>query len=733
MSRMKPTSRRLAALAGLLLALPTALQAAEAPPRPKVGLVLSGGGARGAAHVGVLEVLDRLHVPVDCVAGTSMGALVAGAWVAGVPPQTMRQELGRADWNDMFQDNPEYAELNFRNKQLERRFLSGTESGIGTAGLIGAQGVVTGQKIKLFFNQIVRAQAGERDLGKLPLPLSMVATDIGTGERVVLRSGSLTQAMRASMAVPGLLLPLDLDGRRLVDGGIVDNLPVGEVRQRCGAEVVIAVNVGSPLLKAEEVTGVLSLTAQMVAILTEQNVAQSLATLKDGDVYIKPDLDGITAADFDRSAEAADRGRAAAEALAPALARLAVPEAQYAAWRRRLEDHRPDVDRVDEIQIAGLQRVGPEALRRHLTQREGEPLDAEALNRDLVRAYGDGYYQGVDYTLLTQRGRRVLRITPIEKPWGPDYVRLGLNFDSNVSQGSTYSLRAGYQKTWLNTLGGEALLEAEIGNVSAAGLTLYQPLESTQFWFAQFDAGYRRERADVFEDDQRIAEYQVSRDSVELQLGANLGLFGQARVGWRHGELRPRVDTGDASLPSVREPLDGWTAALDLDQLDRLHFPTAGWAARLGWFSSSQRDYNRLEADARLAWSYGDWVLGSRATWTGSTRGALPVWDAATLGGFLNMSAYASGQLRGDEMRYGQLRAERIVGRLPLGLRGDMRFGIAWERARFGLLYTETQRTGWLDSATAYLGGETPIGAVYIGAGRSRDGASNAYLFIGTP
>ncbi|MBZ8138523.1 patatin [Rubrivivax gelatinosus] len=731
MPDMTTTSLRLATLAALLALVP-ALHA-EPAPRPRVGLVLSGGGARGAAHVGVLEVLDRLQVPVDCVAGTSMGALVAGAWVAGVPPQTMREELGKANWHDMFLDNPDYVELNYRNKQLERRFLAGSENGVGVDGLVGAQGVVTGQKIKLFFNTIVRAHAGERDLARLPLPLSMIATDIGSGERVVLRSGSLTQAMRASMAVPGLLLPLEIDGRRLVDGGIVDNLPVGEVRERCGAEVVIAVNVGSPLLKAEEVTGVLSLTAQMVAILTEQNVSQSLATLKDGDIYIKPDLSGLGAADFDRSAEAADRGRAAAETLAPALARLAVPAEQYAAWRRRLEDHRPDIDRVDEIEIAGLKRVSPDALRRHLQQHVGAPLDTVALNRDLVRAYGDGYYQGVDYTLLTVRGKRVLRITPVEKPWGPDYLRLGLNFDSNISQGSSYSLRAGYQKTWLNSLGAEALLEAEIGNVSAASLELYQPLEPTQFWFVQATAGYRRERADIFEDDRRIAEYQVSRDTLELRLGANLGLFGQASVGWRDGSVRPRVDTGDASLPSFSQPLDGWIATLDLDQLDQLHFPSSGWAARLGWFSSTARDYARLDADARLAWSYGDWVLGTRASWIGSTRGTLPVWDAATLGGFLNMSAYASGQLRGDELRYGQLRAERIVGRLPLGLRGDMRFGMAWERARLGLLYTETQRSGWLDSATAYLGGETPIGAVYVGVGRSRDGASNAYLFIGTP
>ena len=159
-------------------------------------------------------------------------------------------------------------------------------------------GVVAGQKIKLFFNQLVRADAGLRDMATLPLPVSIIATDIGTGERVVLRSGSLSQAMRASMSVPGLMAPFDREGRKLVDGGLVDNVPIREVRERCQAEVVIAVNVGSPLLKPEEIGGLLSVSAQMVAILTEQNVSQSLATLTPNDIYIKPDLAGITAADF---------------------------------------------------------------------------------------------------------------------------------------------------------------------------------------------------------------------------------------------------------------------------------------------------------------------------------------------------------------------------------------------------------------------------------------------------
>ncbi len=719
-------------------AMPEAAPAAPAPVpvRPRVGLVLGGGGARGAAHIGVLEVLEQLHVPVDCVAGTSMGALVAGAWAAGLDPATMRKELARADWADMFQDNPDYSELNVRNKRLSQRFLPGTESGVTDSGLAGPPGVVSGQKIKLFFNQLVRADTGERDLGELRLPVSIIATDIGTGERVVLRSGSLTQAMRASMSVPGLMAPLDHGGRKLVDGGLVDNVPIREVRERCNADVVIAVNVGSPLLKPEQVSGLLSVSAQMVAILTEQNVGLSLATLKPGDIYIKPEMGSITATDFARSAEAADRGRSAAEAQSAALARLAVDAAEFSVWQQRFEGRRPDAQRVDAIEIAGLKRVNPETVTRYLRQRTGEPLDTGALNRDLLRAYGDGGYEGVDYALLTEHDRHVLRITPLEKRWGPDYLRFAVNLDSNLSQGSSYGLRAGYQKTWLNALGGELLFSGEIGSNTGAGVEWMQPLDAAQRSFVQTSASYRRVRRDVFQNDDRISEYRVGTATLDLLAGINIGLLGQARLGWQDSHIAASIDTGVPVLPEQTVHVAGWLAALELDQLNRLYFPSRGWALRTSWFESSQRDYSKLALELRAAWQFdgwGPWVLGSRLAYTGSTRGALPAYDAGFLGGFLNLSGFATGQVIGDKLRYGQIRAERIIGNAPLGLRGDLRLGLALEAGKVGTPYTETGRKGWLNSSTVFLGGETSLGPVYLGIGHAGSGQTNAYLFIGTP
>lgn len=718
---------------------PTGADAPVAGLRPRVGLVLGGGGARGAAHIGVLEVLERLRIPVDCVAGTSMGALVAGAWAAGLSPQEMRHALAQADWADMFQDNPGFGELNYRSKRLQQRFLPGSETGISLDGLATPPGVVSGQKIKLFFNQLVRADTGERELQQLPLPVSIIATDIGTGARIVLRDGSLTLAMRASMSVPGLLAPLDYRGHKLVDGGLVDNLPIREVRERCGAQVVIAVNVGSPPLRPEQVTGLLSITAQVIALLTEQNVQGSLALLQPQDVYIKPELGSVGPGDFQRHAEAADLGRVAAEALAERLAPLRVDAAQYAAWQRSVAVHQALAPRVDAVEIAGLQRVNPEVLRRYIEQREGAPIDAETLNRDLLRAYGDGHYEEVDYELVTRQGRHILRVLPVEKRWGPDFLRLGLRLDTNLSQGSTYQLRAGYQKTWLNRLGGELLLVGEVGNSNGVSGEWFQPVDSAQRFFVAATAEYRRERNDYWLFERRIAEYRSIRSRVDLGAGVSFSLLGQLRLGWRETQVRNRLETGSVDI--LRELADatserangGWLLALDLDQTDRLYFPRQGWALQASYYDSARREYSRLALELRAAVPWESYVLSARASWVGSLRGQLPLNDAARLGGLLNLTGFASGQLIGDDVSYAQLRAERIVGRAPLGLRGDLRLGVALEAGKVAVPYARQRDEGWLHSVAVYLGGETPVGPVFLGIGRGSGNSVNAYLVLGVP
>ncbi len=724
----------LAGLAALVLAGSAWAQAAAEVPRPRVGLVLGGGGARGAAHIGVLEVLERLRVPVDCVAGTSMGGLVAGAFAAGLTPGEMRTAMAAADWGDMFQDNPAFYDMSYRNKRLSQAFLPGTELGVTDKGLQYAPGVVTGQKIKAFFNQLVRADRGERVIEDLKLPLSIIATDIGTGNRVVMRDGSLTQAMRASMSVPGLMAPVERDGHQLVDGGLVDNVPIREVRERCQADVVIAVNVGSPLLKPEQIGSLLSVTAQMVNILTEQNVTHSLATLKPTDIYIKPDLEGITAGDFPRANETADRGRSAATAVAEQLKRLSVSEAQYASWWRPIDSPETPPRRIDEIEVVGLKKVNPADVDRQISQKVGQPLDTEALNADLLRVYGEGFYERVDYNLVTLRDRNILRVTPVEKAWGPDYLRFGFALESNFGTGSSYQLRAAYHKTWIDALGAELIVSVEIGNTMRLAANYYQPLEATQTYFISPTLWAQRQNIYVFENDKRLAEFDIYDYTARLPVGVRIGTLGQAAIGWEQTRKHAETSIGSPLIPSYTVTYGGWFAALDLDRLDRIFVPRSGWAFTARYFDSQAQGFSKLQADVQGAWPVGGFVIQGRAAYVGSPAGQLPAYDPARLGGFLNMSAFARDQMIGDNTSYAGLRIEKIIGTLPLGLRGDMRLGVALEVSRMGTRYTETELKPRQDSVGMYLGGETPIGPVFVGYGYSpSSGYSNAYLLIGVP
>ena len=335
--------------------------------------------------------------------------------------------------------------------------------------------------------------------------------------------------------------------------------------------------------------------------------------------------------------------------------------------------------------------------------------------------------------MLGTHERRLLRITPIEKPWGPDFLRLGFNLESNLDQGSTYSLRVGYQRTWMNRLGGELLLHGQFGNTSEAGAQWYQPLEAEQRAFFGTSIAHRRNRADLYENDVRIAQYSLQTTTTEWHTGLNIGTLGQLRLGWRDQRRTGKVETGTPAVSGERLKNRGWALGLDFDQLDRLYIPTSGWAMKVDLIEPSNREYTRLNLSAQAAKRVGQWVLGARATYTGASRGRLPTADAATLGGFMNLSAYAPGQLFGDDIHYSHVRAERIVGTLPLGLRGDMRMGLALESGRVGVPYSETARTGVLHSATLYVGGETPLGPVYIGLAQGKVGLSKIYLFLGTP
>lgn len=713
---------------------PAASSVSPPPPgqRPRIGLVLGGGGARGTAHIGVLEVLERLRIPVDCVAGTSMGALVAGAWASGVSPGLMRTRLAAVDWRDLFEDNPSHAETNYRERRLAQSYYPGLELGVTNDGIRAAHGVVGGQKIKLFFNTLVGADRGERRIENLALPVAIVATDIGTGDKVVFRSGELSTAMRASMSVPALLSPVPYQGRSLVDGGLVDNLPIDEVMAICQPQVVIAVDVGSPLAKPEDVTTVGAITGQTIGVLTEQNAERSRAMLKPGDVYIRPALPDITAADFNKFRAGAESGRQAAEAQAAALARYSLPPAQYEVWANRFRTPPAPLPRVDEVQVTGLKRINPQFVLRHIRVRPGDQFDPVRLERDLARVYGDGDVENVDYNLVGDNGRTILRIVVTEKTWGPDYLRSGV-FVEATDKETEFALRAAYHRKWVNALGAEWLTGFQLGERSSLYTEFYQPLEARQRWFVEPAIGISRDRLNIYEDNERIAEYLIRQQRAFFNLGANIGVLGALRVGYLYRKLDASVETGAPRLPTGENTRKGWQAILEFDQFNRAFFPSSGWYARLAYYDAQDEDYSRLSADLRLARSWDPYVVNARFGYLGSPRGRLPLADAGGLGGFLSLSGYVRDQILAGDIRFASVRGERVIGRMPLGLSGDLRIGVSLEAGRARDRLTETRLEGWQQAAALYLGGETPFGPLYLGYGYAKGGRNSLYLFLGLP
>lgn len=728
---------RRSAFLALIAALACAPAVGQLPPR--VGLVLGGGGARGGAHIGVLEVLEEMRVPVSCIAGTSMGALVGGAYAAGVSPGDIVQIVDKTDWATMFDDSAGRDQVNIRRKDLDDRFYSGIEFGISGEGLKFREGAVAGEKLKLFFNQLVRADLGDRAIEQLRMPLAIIATDIGSGERVAIRSGNLTSAMRASMSVPGLIAPVLREGRKLVDGGLTDNLPIAEARDLCQADVLIVVNVGSPLFNPDEVKGIVTVLGQVVNLLTEQNVARSLAQLRPGDVYIRPNLGDITSTAFTRQIDAAERGRVAAREASGELKRFSVAPEVYASWQSRIrmaEVHQAPI--VDQVVIGPTRFVNAETIRRGIRQQEGKPLDAPKLADDLVREFEQGDLNSLDYNVVRTRDKTILRITPVEKPWGPNYLRFGLNLDSDFRSESTYNFRALYRGTWMNVYGGEWLVGAQIGSQQGIDTEFYQPLDKRHRWFVRPYASTQLSKAPLYFEGDRTAVYRIQQNAAGVEAGANLGVHGQVKVGWVERRIGAILDTGPEAFLNLTERLGGPTAAVAIDTYDQPFFPTRGLKLDVTHFDAQRvtgggAKYSRSEARFGAAYSLGRWVVLGGLEGGAALKGEVPLGDAFTLGGPRRLSGFANNQMRGGDYVFGRLEGQyRLNFGTPLyGL--TVLAGISVEAGKMNRQFTETSLEGWQRSFGAYLAATTPLGPVYFGVADAKNGRGRFYLFIGTP
>ncbi len=718
-----------------------AAPAAAAPPRvagrPRIGLVLSGGGGRGAAHLGVLKVLEELRIPIDMIAGTSMGSIVGAAYASGVPLKDLEAAIATISNRTLFSDTLPRQDQSPRRKQDDELPLFGPELGFANAALALPKGAVSGLGIEAVLRRLI-ANSNQATIEQLPIPFRAVATDIVTGQMVVFERGDVVAAVRASMSVPGAIAPAEIGGRMLVDGGLVRNLPVDVVRQ-LGADVVIAVNLGTPLLKRDQIGSILSISSQVVNILTEQNVQASLAQLGPDDVLVQPELGDYSAADFDNLIKTVPIGEAAARKVAPQLARWSMSPEAFAVLRgqRNALLEPLAATPVDEIRIQGLKRVNPEVIAAALETRAGRPVDPAALERDLLSIYGRGDFERVGYSLLEEHGRRVLAVDAVEKGWGPQYVRFGLGLSTDFSGDAYFNLLVSHRRTWVDALGAEWRNDLQIGRSMRYLSELYQPLDIAQRFFVapRIDLGQRP--LDVYQDRNRVARFSVRTVRAALDLGSAMGSYGEARIGLMRGFSDYELDTGLSTLvPDVtRFQLGGVNVRLRFDRLDNAAFPREGFAGSLDLMSSrttfgASNDYTRWEASMLGASSLGRHTLRWAMKGGGRLgRQELPGYEMFSWGGFLQMSGYRTGQLTGRELVFGRL--VYVYKLVDQPIFEGVHVGFSLEAARLrdgffpGLVHAK--------STSMFVGFDSPIGPMFVALGAAADGNRALYLFLGKP
>ena len=707
-----------------------------AQDRSRVGLALSGGGARGAAHVGVIRELEALRIPVDCIAGTSMGAIVGGLYASGMSADEIEVLMNRIDWEETLRDRPPRQDLTFRRKQDDRSFLVKFNLGLKNGNFAVPKGLVQGQKQNMILKSATLPVSGIHDFDRLPIPFRALATDIETGASIAIEQGNLAAAIQASMSAPGVFSPREIGGRLLVDGGISNNLPINVVREM-GADIVIAVDIAFPLVSREELDSGLEIANQMLTILMRQQSLSEKKTLTAGDVLIEPDLGSMDSSDFSRLRETIRIGAQSVQARSGSLARLSLAETQYQQHLASRAAIRPGNPVIDYVTVVNGSRLSPRVIERRLSAGAGQALDQATLEKDIARIYGLDTFEQVDYEIVSEGDRTGLEVRTTAKSWGPSFVDFGLSLEEDFEGSSDYTFAARFTRAELNRLGGEWRVDTQVGQRTRFFTEFYQPLDLDTRFFLAPQIELSRTNIGVFENGRRTSEFRISSAGAGLDFGRNLGNWGEFRIGFRRsaGRAVPRV--GAANLPDFDFNSGGWFTTFAVDWLDDSDFPGDGQLASISW----QAERTSLGADLssdilRLNWlgahSWGKHTLLANMRFASAVDDVLALQNTFNLGGLFNLSGYSTDELAGRQLGlarlvyYKQIAMGRLAAlSLPVYAGGSLEAGNVWQNRE------EVSLGDLRYGSNLFLGIDTPLGPVYLAVGFSEGGETAGYFYLG--
>ena len=711
--------------------------------RPKIALVLSGGGARGGAHVGVLKVLEENRIPIDIVVGTSMGSFVGGLYVAGKTPQEIEEMLTTTDWKEYIRTDFDRPDTPMRKKNIDYTYQGRLGVGINADNeLVLPTGVLRRQPMLLKFMELTQSVHGITDFDKMSIPYRAVATNIKNGDAVVLKSGSLAKAIYASSSIPGGFQPINIDGIDLVDGGVSDNIPIAVARDM-GADIIIAVDVSENFDKELDVNSYFVVMGQLVNILMRKNANESISSLSEKDILITPDLEGFSGLDADKYAAIIQKGVESTEKNIFKLKHLSISETEYLEYKKKYrQTHLFKKPIVDEIKIINPTYIANESIRKRIKQRVGEELNEMLLRANLLHLYNMMIFDSIDYELQKIDGKNVLLITTTPGWDNHGEVRFALGVEDDFAGHSAYSLKIGYTMFGINSLGAEWKSDFEIGRYEKAYTEFYQPLDTMQRYYLRPSLKYEGV-TDIFPS-HALGNQEITstREGGSLAFGAHVTTDYEFEVGI--SKYKDYLSIPSAAILGIESKYNydaiPLYALINIDNLDNVNFPKEGMKSELKWTKEmselgSDYGYEQLYFDLEVPFTFyaNNITMFVKAGTTYTNDDVLRLAGTYTLGGLFNLSGYAPYSFNGDDMfltvfKYTyELKDGGFFGTLnaPLYAGFSLESGNTWENGddiTFDSLH---------NSATIYVAADTVLGPLYLAYGSSFEGEHSAYLYLG--
>ncbi|MEZ9697998.1 patatin-like phospholipase family protein [Vibrio sp. 10N.261.46.E12] len=741
-------------------------QAEQAHKRPTVAVVLAGGGAKGAAHIGVLKALEEMRIPVDYITGTSMGSYVGGLYATGMSAGEIESFIYTVDWNRGYRDRVNRSERRVRDKEYEDRYQLNTDLGLGWGEIKARKGVVQGQNMLRILRETTGNLSPLDSFDHLAIPYRSVATDIIELEEVVIDHGHLVDAMMASMSVPGALPPYSLDGRMLVDGGVTNNMPV-DVARAMGADIVIAVDISTNYKGKEDFTNFLAAADQLSNYLVQRSTQEQAETLTDDDVFLRPDVGQMETTEFDKMPGAYQAGYDAAIQNSSELSKLSLSNADYQKYIEHKQQARKQLKHgdqtvVDRVVINNNTHYSDKLLENRLNLYSGKVLKTSEIESKVQDLYALDRFELVTYEFDNVDGEDQLQVDVNEKSWGPNYLNFRFFLEDDFSTTSQYSIGVSANFTDINSHGAELRTNVEMGTDKRIEAELYSPFFSSQKLFTSASIVYSKENRNLPVDIDEIEEptLDVTRDYFPMTYSEYVGelALGYQPTLWQELKFGARYTDGDvevSSLPSLGS--GGYTRiggfiSYRLDTLDNFSLPTEGYFVDLEYLVSHDDFQNDTSINDTELTSESDTVYEFSANLMAaksiekhtlvakldygiveSKNSIFPI-DPKELGGFLNLSGIPRNSLIGQNLAYTSLIYrykwfENDFGLFesPFYVGASIEHGGVWSNNDLSIDEAPMYTAG-----SVFAGVDSPIGPIILAYGRTEDNFDSVYLIVGT-